>query len=224
MQTLIDFNKILNELKYPSELFEKYFNYQDKFLSTEIKQIDQELSKKVEGLNIEEEVYWINMYKEFHLDYLNGTFPDIQNKTSMIILYNTFENNLILLCKVLGEKLRTPIIYSELSGDVSIKCQKFLIKFCGVNSYLFENENWKKIDCIRRLRNSIVHNNSEILSIQKKHKKIIDEFKKIDGFVVLDSAFGLLKSDILRLFLKIINNFFEDLKIELSTTQKSIVN
>lgn len=224
MSTLIDFDKIFQDSKYPSDLFEKYFDYQDKFLSSEIKLINQNLNEKVKDKDIEEQVYWMNLFNEFHLDFLTGTFPDIQNKTSLTILYNVFENNFKTLCKLLGNALNTPIDYSDLNGDDLVKCKKFLIKFCGLDEKIFEIVNWKKIDCIRRIRNSIVHNESDISSILKKDKKIIDEFKKIDGFIIIDLHFGLLKSDFLRQFLTIINDFYNDLVIELKKTHKLKLN
>lgn len=215
MNTIIDFDKIFQDSKYPSDLFEKYFNYQNKFLSTEIAEMEQEMNEIVKNKSIEEQVSLTNSYYEYYIDFINGTFPDIQNKASLIILYNIFESNLKTLCNLLGKALNTPIDYSELSGDDIMKCKKFLIKFCGLNDRIFEIDSWRKIDCVRRIRNSIVHNGSNISSVLKKEKKIIAEFMLIDGFIVIDIHLGLLKSDFLKLFIIIINDFYNELIIEL---------
>lgn len=224
MRTLIDFDKIFRESKYPSELFNKYFDYQDKFFSTQINLINQELNEKVKDKDIEEEIYWRNMFNKFQLNFLQGTFQDIQNKTSLTILYNVFENNLKQLCKLLGNAFKTPIDYSDLSGDDLSRCKKFLVKFCGINNEIFESDCWKKIDCVRRIRNCVVHNESDIAMVLKKDKKLITEFRKTNGFIIADNGFGLLKNDFLRMFILIINDFNILLATELKMNQKTGFN
>ena len=224
MNTLIDFKRLFNQSKYPSDLFEKYFDYQDKFYSSEIKLIKRELQEKVKDKDIDEEIYWMNMFNEFQVDFLQGTFQDIQNKTSLILLYTVFENNFKQLCKLLGDELKTPIAYTDLSGDDLNKCKKYLIKLCGLNDGIFETDCWKKIDCVRKIRNCVVHNGSDITMVLRNDKKIIDEFKNINGFTLVDNGFGLLKNDFLRMFIKIADDFFKLLVAELKMNQKSGFN
>ena len=139
---------------------------------------------------------------------------------SLILLFNSFENNLKRFCIVLGKSINPPIDYSKLKGDEIVKCQNFLMDFCGVKEEIFKTDVWKKIDCIRRIRNSFVHNDSDISLILKKNKKIINEFKKVEGFSILDTHLCLLKSNFLRTILEIINTFHDILIVELKKNPK----
>jgi hypothetical protein len=224
MNTLLNISEILEKSKYPSELFEKYFEYQKQFLESELLRINNELNKKTKELDIELQIELINLYNESYLNFLEGTFPDIQNKTSLVLLFSTFEQNLKNTCKILGEELKTPIDYSDLNGDDLLKCKKFLIKFCGVNETIFNNENWKRIDFIRRIRNSIIHNNSEISSLIKKEKKIIEEFQKNYGFSIVSEHITIVKPNFLISFLKTIDLFQLELFEEIKKSQKLLEN
>ena len=140
------------------------------------------------------------------------------------MLYNFFENSLKSLCKVLNEEFKTPIEFSELNGDDLVKCKKYLTKICGLNAKIFDTSNWKKIDCIRRLRNCAVHNFSDISSVLKMDGIIVNDFKKADGFVIVDNHFGILKKDFLMIILQLIIDFQNELTIELKRIQKLKMN
>lgn len=224
MSNINDFNEVLKNWSYPYELFEKYFNYQEVFLTKEINQISDELKSKIKDKEIEEQIHLENLYNEFYLDFLNGTFPDIQNKTSLVVLYKTFENNLIKICEILAKELNTPIEYSDLNGHMMEKCKKFLTKIIGLNNEIFNSENWKRIDCIREIRNNIVHNESDVSSILKKKKIIMKEFMKIEGFLIIDNRIGLIKNDFLKNVLIITKMFYNELIAALNNTQKHKYN
>lgn len=224
MKAFPNVDKIFEESRYPVDIFEKYFDYQDKFLLKEIDELNEKLKNKISDKDIEEQVHWINLYNEFHLDFLTGTFPDIQNKTSLIILYNTFENSLKSLCNILAKALQTPIAAADLKGDDLVKCKVFFVKLCGIDEKIFQTTTWKEIDCVRKLRNCVVHNDSDISTVIKKDKSIIKRFEKIDGFELIDKHFGLIKSDFLRDFLKTINSFYHILHQELKDIQKLNMN
>lgn len=224
MNSLVDFDKIFQGSKYMFDVFEKYFDYQDKFLSVEIDKLNQELDEKIKNKDYEEQVYWMDLYNEFYLNFLSGTFPDIQNKTSLVILFSVFESTLKKLCKSIGSELNTPLEYSELAGDDLAKCKKFLIKLCGINKETFESDCWRKIDCVRKIRNSLVHNDSDISSILEKNKYLIDDFKKCDGFNVIDGHLVLTKNEFLKQFIVIIVAFYSELETQLKNGKKLKMN
>lgn len=104
-----------------------------------------------------------------------SSFTIIQNNTTLVLIYSFFENQLKRLCSILGKK--APIHYYELKGDVTVQCEKFLTKFCKVESFIFEQIHWQFLDSIRVLRNQIIHNNPHYFSVltEKVLKNSIDK-------------------------------------------------
>ena len=224
MKAKADFDKILKDWSYPFQLFEKYLNNNKHFLKQEIKNINKELNEKQAGKPIEVQIDLENTYNEFYLNYLAGTFPDIQNKSALIILYNTIETTLVNLCKTLEEKLNTPLKHSDLHGHILEKCKKYLVKVIGIKDDVFKTETWEKIDAIREIRNCIVHNESNISQISKKGKKYVKDFTSFDGFILVNNVVGITNIDFLNEFLRLIKVFFDELIEELNNTQKLELN
>ena len=104
-----------------------------------------------------------------------SSFTIIQNNTTLVLIYSFFENQLKRLCSILGKK--APIHYYELKGDVTVQCEKFLTKFCKVESFIFEQIHWQFLDSIRVLRNQIIYNNPHYFSVltEKVLKNSIDK-------------------------------------------------
>ena len=94
------------------------------------------------------------------------SFMIIQNNTTLVLIYSFFENQLKRLCDILGEN--APIHYYDLKGEVTVQCEKFLIKFCKVENFIFEQIHWQFLDTIRVLRNQIIHNNPDYFSVLTK--------------------------------------------------------
>jgi len=92
-----------------------------------------------------------------------SSFTIIQNNTTLVLIYSFFENQLKRLCDILGEN--APIHYYDLKGDATVQCEKFLTKFCKVESFIFEQIHWQFLDSIRVLRNQIIHNNPHYFSV-----------------------------------------------------------
>ena len=92
-----------------------------------------------------------------------SSFTIIQNNTTLVLIYSFFENQLKRLCNILGKK--APIHYYDLKGDATVQCEKFLTKFCKVESFIFGQIHWQFLDTIRVLRNQIIHNNPHYFSV-----------------------------------------------------------
>lgn len=102
------------------------------------------------------------------------SFMIIQNNTTLVLIYSFFENQLKRLCNILGKK--APIDYYDLKGDATVQCEKFLTKFCKVESFIFEQIHWQFLDTIRVLRNQIIHNNPDYFSVLTK--KVLNSIDK----------------------------------------------
>ena len=102
------------------------------------------------------------------------SFTIIQNNTTLVLIYSFFENQLKRLCNILGKK--APIHYYDLKGDATVQCEKFLTKFCKVESFIFEQIHWQFLDTIRVLRNQIIHNNPDYFSVLTK--KVLNSIDK----------------------------------------------
>lgn len=224
MNDLTSFDKLFQEAQYPIDLFEKYFDYQDKFLSKEINDLSEIFKNQTKDMDYPEQIHYENLYNEFHFNFLNGTFPDMQNKATLILLYNTFDNNLKLLCDLLEKTLNIPISRNELKGSDLVKSRTFLVKLCGLNENVFKSAVWHDIDFFRQLRNCIVHNSSNISSLFKSQKNTIERFKKFDGFETDGIYFGLLKNDFLREIMKTISAFYQTLQDELKNNHRINLN
>lgn len=103
-----------------------------------------------------------------------SSFMLIQNNFTLVLIYSFFENQLKRLCGILGKK--APIHYYDLKGDATVQCEKFLTKFCKVESFIFEQIHWQFLDTIRVLRNQIIHNNPDYFSVLTK--KVLNSIDK----------------------------------------------
>lgn len=103
-----------------------------------------------------------------------SSFMLIQNNFTLVLIYSFFENQLKRLCNILGEN--APIHYYDLKGEVTVQCEKFLTKFCKVESFIFEQIHWQFLDTIRVLRNQIIHNNPDYFSVLTK--KVLNSIDK----------------------------------------------
>ena len=151
------------------------------------------------------------------------SFMIIQNNTTLVLIYSFFENQLMGLCNILGKK--APIHYYDLKGDATVQCEKFLIKFCKVKNFIFEQIHWQFLDTIRVLRNQIIHNNPDYFSVLTKKvlnstdkeyiRRNLEEIIQTENFLRTenDNDYCIRLSD--TFLLKVINYieiFFSDLE------------
>ena len=151
------------------------------------------------------------------------SFLIIQNNTTLVLIYSFFENQLKGLCNILGKK--APIHYYDLKGDATVQCEKFLTKFCKVESFIFEQIHWQFLDTVRVLRNQIIHNNPDYFSVLTKKvlnstdkeyiRRNLEEIIQTENFLRTedDNNYCIRLSD--TFLLKVINYieiFFSDLE------------
>ena len=165
------------------------------------------------GTNFEEDPEKLNLL----------SFMIIQNNTTLVLIYSFFENQLMGLCNILGKK--APIHYYDLKGDATVQCEKFLTKFCKVESFIFEQIHWQFLDTVRVLRNQIIHNNPDYFSVLTKKvlnstdkeyiRRNLEEIIQTENFLRTenDNDYCIRLSD--TFLLKVINYmeiFFSDLE------------
>lgn len=165
------------------------------------------------GTNFEEDPEELNI----------SSFMLIQNNFTLVLIYSFFENQLKRLCNILGKK--APIHYYDLKGDATVQCEKFLTKFCKVESFIFEQIHWQFLDTIRVLRNQIIHNNPDYFSVLTKKvlnstdkeyiRRNLEEIIQTENFLRTedDNNYCIRLSD--TFLLKVINYieiFFSDLE------------
>jgi len=208
----------------------------------------QEISDKIEELSKESETAFLKpevqlLYQKLvmlqgegeHLIETEDFFEDdpeelnissfmlIQNNFTLVLIYSFFENQLKRLCNILGKK--APIHYYDLKGDATVQCEKFLTKFCKVESFIFEQIHWQFLDTIRVLRNQIIHNNPDYFSVLTKKvlnsidkeyiRRNLEEIIQTENFLRTenDNDYCIRLSD--KFLLKVINYieiFFSDLE------------
>ena len=208
----------------------------------------QEISDKIEELSKESETAFLKpevqlLYQKLvmlqgegeHLIETEDFFEDdpeelnissfmlIQNNFTLVLIYSFFENQLKRLCNILGKN--APIHYYDLKGDATVQCEKFLTKFCKVESFIFEQIHWQFLDTIRVLRNQIIHNNPDYFSVLTKKvlnsidkeyiRRNLEEIIQTENFLRTenDNDYCIRLSD--KFLLKVINYieiFFSDLE------------
>jgi|LSQX01.3.fsa_nt_gb hypothetical protein len=206
------------------EILEKYIKYHDGFLISEVDNTKKRLEKEKIGKEIEAQIELENLYHDYILSYLESTFPDIQNKMTVIISFSLFEGILKSTCLTLAKALNSPIDYYELSGDLFSQCKIFLTKFCGISTELFGSQLWQKIDSIRLIRNGIVHNNSEVSEKLKRRKQIISQFAKINGFYIIQDQVAFKTRDFSIYFISLVREFLIELQKEFQKSQAFTLN
>lgn len=219
MKPNFNFEKELKGFEATLEILEKYIDYHDGFLHKEVNETYKRLQQEKYGKEIEDQINLENLYHEFTLSYLESTFPDIQNKMTLVILFSVFEGMIKTTCTEIGNALRTPISYSDLRGPLIPQCMKFLTKFCGVNQSLFGNQGWQKIDSIRIIRNAIVHNESEVSNLMAERKHIMAQFSNVNGFYIFQDHVVFKTSDFSKYFISLLKDFFYNLHDEFKRNQ-----
>lgn len=150
-----------------------------------------------------------NTYAEFsESNFLGGTFRFAQNNATLVLIFSFWENCLKRFCRIHNYNKKRPRVED---------CKKYLEKLNVINNKIFEDDEWKFMDKIRLLRNSVAHN-SNIIDQSKS-----DELKNIEGTRLLENKgtyILIIDSDVF--FEKILEKvlcFFEKLRFSTDKTQ-----
>lgn len=120
----------------------------------------------------------INNYYEYSDYRFLYTFKQQQNDAILLLIYGYFEHSLKQLCVELNHN---DLIFL---GEYLKETKEYLINYCKVNSNAFKTKYWIFLNIIRKLRNYIVHNNSEVKSINPLTEKEIEMLTKFEGIEI----------------------------------------
>ena len=160
---------------------------------------------------------YINIYNE-QRSYLQGEFSSV---------YSQLEISLKEICGELKKELNLPIYVGELKGDDMQSVSKYLTKFCGVSGNLFSSSDWKFLDTMRKVRNSIVHNANDISFLLREDVKLVEtqnyllEMNNIDGVTIRESKIFITSSTLVEQTIEKIKSFYFSLRMELAKHRRN---
>ena len=105
--------------------------------------------------------------------------------------------------------------------------RKYLTKFCNVNDHVFKSQDWKFLDTMRKIRNSIVHNANDISFLLREDVKLIEtqqyllEISNVDGVIMRDSKIFVIKSELIEQTIERIRSLYFALRMELAKNRNN---
>jgi len=192
-----------HELSYIIEYFD--FNLQK--LEERKKELDNFLELDIQ----ENPTLEYGLRGMYHLDYLK--IPSYFYHSSIVTLYSLLENNLSFLCIKIQADTNLVIGLNDLTGhNLLEKARSFLVKVANID---FENvdKEWIRISDFQKLRNLIVHNNSQIKD-RDSFEKLLKKFNGIKTYE-LQNDFHIIDIKLIREFLSVIENFINKIILQI---------
>lgn len=182
--------------------FREYLTFNIEKLNIRKEQLDLLLNQ-----DIQEDPDSEDFFKSFYyLDYIK--IPSHFYNSSIVSLYTFFETNLNKICEKIQIEVDLVIGLNDLAGSNIIqKARKFLSKFVNIEFDQIDKE-WIRITDFQKLRNLIVHQNSQIKNNSKEDHKILAQFnciklEKDNSFFITDA--GLLLEFLSRIEIFLVN-------------------
>ncbi len=192
-----------HELSYIIE----YFDFNSTKLDERKKELDNLLQLDIQ----ENPTLEYGLRDIYNLDYLK--IPSYFYHSSIVTLYSLLENNLSFLCAKIQDDTNLVLGLNDLNGyNLLDKARRFLVKVANID---FENvdKEWMRIADFQKLRNLIVHNNSQIKD-KGQFKKFLVKFNGIKTNEV-GYDFHIIDISLIREFLSAIENFINKLVIQI---------
>jgi len=137
--------------------------------------------------------------------------PNLFYKSSLTVLYSFFELSLREIVKSEREKRKISLNINDLKGDGITLYKDYLVKVIGIDLSSIDKF-WQEIDKYKKVRNYIIHNESENSDIKKV--KLIKEICKKNNYLVFSeetNEVNIVSSDYLIDFAASIENYFKGL-------------
>jgi hypothetical protein len=131
-------------------------------------------------------------------------FPNLQRRSTLIVLFSFLESQLDQLCKLFADTRRLNIIHTDLKGKGIDRSRRYLKKVIGLP--LEDNSTvWQEITWIQKIRNVVVHNDAKLddeniaqyvdraqylsLSSESYYSHDVDEINILEGYLtyILDT-------------------------------------
>lgn len=115
-------------------------------------------------------------YDYFRLDFI-ADFEDRLFDSFFVMIYSDLESKLLQYCHDLQEKNHAVLSASDMKGNPLEQAKTYLEKYLQMKFLFVKNREWDEIQKIRRVRNSIVHNQG-VLKISNQ-----DDLNKFEKFI-----------------------------------------
>lgn len=100
-------------------------------------------------------------------------FPNLQRRSTLIVLFSFLEHNLDQLCEVFATEQRLNIVHTDLKGNGIDRARVYLRKVIGLP--LDNSPSWQEIKRIQQIRNIIVHNDAKLGGAEKDFLEFVDK-------------------------------------------------
>jgi hypothetical protein len=95
-------------------------------------------------------------------------FPNLQRRSTLVILFSFFERQLDQLCELFGKAQRLNICHTDLKATGIDRSRRYLQKVIGLQ--LVDNSHsWQELKKIRKVRNAVVHNDARLFESDIKN-------------------------------------------------------
>lgn len=133
----------------------------DNLMTEEVKKFNSRIDKMAQGLSKEEQDEFYGWHSD---DYwrLSKAFPNVTAASLFVTNYSFLEYQLIFICKSLHSIKKFPIKLLDLKGEGIFLAQNYLKKVVGISDFPDQTAQWNEICQYNRIRNFIVHNNSQL--------------------------------------------------------------
>lgn len=136
-----------------------------------------------------------NMFSES--SFFDGTFRYIQNNATLVLLYIFWEDKLKRFCKMLGYE----------GGNSKVSDYKNYLIAHQIPKKIFKTGEWKFMETVRRLRNSVVHRSNHI------EENVSQKIQQMEGIHIDENFYLVIYSDAFLLkVVETIHLFFEKLR------------
>jgi len=154
--------------------------------------------------------FWIDMMQE-DLYLLQRDSVDGYYKSSIVLMYSQIEFFFISLCNILKDEVKSPLVLKDLAGYGIIgTCLVYLEKVVGIK--IDEGLRGKFLN-YQRIRNNIIHDNSNLVEVDGKQiKPVLSLFK--GTYSEYDNRYYINDISIVEQFKKDVENFIESIESE----------
>jgi hypothetical protein len=159
-------------LSFHFEELREHFGSVQRLLKNEKKRISDWAERQTARLSLEEREKFYDWYGE---DYgkFKDSFPNIQRNSIFITVYAELEDVLKFVCSALANKKESTVQVYNWRGVILEKVNSCLKNDIGIEFPPSESL-WDEIRKIRKIRNTIVHNDSWLDDKEAADKEIID--------------------------------------------------
>lgn len=151
-------------------------------------------------------------YIESHVDeriMLEDVFINQFRSSTIISVYTLIEFRMNSLAELIGKLLKTKLIVSDLSGNGISRGKNYLEKVCEI-SFSDLNGYWSPIQDLNKVRNCIVHCESNILE-SKNSSKLMNIIKSTNGLELKQEKYIVVKAQYLETIIDLSESFFDEL-------------